>query len=82
MAAPNQNTPAPVTSVDKIELSRWRFSECNGFVVKDWSGIDSGGEPACIVLKASDIFEYIADATTNKRKVCIFAIGPCVLDWS
>jgi hypothetical protein len=82
MAAPYQNSPATVTSVDKTELTRWRFGECNGFVVKDWTGLEKGGEPACIVLKATDIFDFIADAATNQRKVAIYAIGPCVIDWS
>lgn len=76
-------TPQPVqTSVDRIELNRWRFSETNGFVVKDWTGVDKGGEPVCMVLKAADIFEFIADASERKAKVAIYSIGPCVLDWS
>ena len=76
-------TPQPVqTSVDRVELNRWRFSETNGFVVKDWTGIEKGGEPVCMVLKAADIFEFIADASERKAKVAIYSIGPCVLDWS
>ena len=76
-------TPQPVqTSVDRVELNRWRFSETNGFVVKDWTGVDKGGEPVCMVLKAADIFEFIADASERKAKVAIYSIGPCVLDWS
>jgi len=78
MATPTQ----PQTSVDRIELSRWRFSETNGFVVKDWTGVEKGGEPVCMVLKAADIFEFIADASERKAKVAIYAIGQCVLDWS
>lgn len=75
--------PAPKqSSVDRIELNRWRFSETNGFVVKDWTGIEKGGEPVCVVLKSSDIFEYIADAAERQAKVSIYAIGPCVIDWS
>ena len=72
----------PQTSVDRVELNRWRFSETNGFVVKDWSGVEKGGEPVCMVLKAADIFEFIADASERKAKVAIYSIGPCVLDWS
>ena len=76
-------TPQTVqTSVDRVELNRWRFSETNGFVVKDWTGVDKGGEPVCMVLKAADIFEFIADASERKAKVAIYSIGPCVLDWS
>ena len=76
-------TPQPVqTSVDRVELNRWRFSETNGFVVKDWTGVDKGGEPVCMVLKAADIFEFIADASERKAKVAIYSIGACVLDWS
>lgn len=41
-----------------------------------------GGEPVCMVLKATDIFEFIADASERKAKVAIYAIGPCVIDWS
>jgi len=76
-------TPQPVqTSVDRVELNRWRFSENNGFVVKDWSGVEKGGEPVCMVLKSSDIFEFIAEASERKAKVAIYSIGPCVVDWS
>jgi hypothetical protein len=81
MAATPQ-TPQHTTSVDKIELNRWRFGETNGFVVKDYTGIEKGGEPVCMVLKAADIFEFIADAGERKAKVAVYAIGPCVLDWS
>jgi hypothetical protein len=35
-----------------------------------------------MVLKAADIFEFIADASERKAKVAIYSIGPCVLDWS
>lgn len=80
MATPPQQ---PVrTSVDRVELNRWRFGETNGFVVKDWTGVEKGGEPVCMVLKAADIFEFIADASERKARVAIYAIGPCVLDWS
>jgi len=81
MATPQQPAPAQ-TSVDRVELNRWRFGETNGFVVKDWSGVEKGGEPVCMVLKATDIFEFIADASERKAKVAIYAIGPCVIDWS
>ena len=76
-------TPTPaVTSVDKTELNRWRFGETNGFVVKDYTGIAKDAEPVIMVLKSSDIFEFIADASVQKRKVAIYAIGPCIIDWS
>lgn len=63
-------------------MASWRFSECNGFVVKDWTGLKPEDEPAILVLKSSDIFDFIATATEQKRKVAIYAIGPCVIDWS
>ena len=65
-----------------MELERWRFKETNGFVVKDWTGVERGGEPVCAVLKACDIFDYIADASERKAKIAVYAIGPCVIDWS
>ena len=81
MATPQQ-PQAKQTSVDRVELERWRFGETNGFVVKDWTGLERGGEPVCMVLKASDIFEFIADAKERQAKIAVYAIGPCVLDWS
>ncbi len=63
-------------------MASWRFGECNGFVVKDWTGLKPEDEPAIMVLKSSDIFDFIATATEQKRKVAIYAIGPCVIDWS
>ena len=74
--------PERTTSLDKAELHNWRFGQNNGFVVKDYTGLDERAEPVIAVLKSEDIFEYINDASANKRKVCIYAIGPCVLDWS
>lgn len=77
-------TPAPtaLTSVDRTALASWRFSECNGFVVKDYTGVTKGQEPNIMVLKSSDIFDFIATATEQNREVAIYAIGPCVIDWS
>lgn len=70
------------TTLDKNELHRWKFPESNGFVIKDWTGIEDGGEPAIMVLKSSDIFQLIGDAAADKRKIAIYAIGNCILDWS
>lgn len=72
----------PALSADRADLDRWRFGETNGFVVKDWTGVPKGGEPVCMVLKASDIFEFIADAKDRQAKVAVYAIGACVMDWS
>lgn len=69
-------------SKDRAELNRWRFAESNGFVIKDWTGVEKGGEPVCMVLKSADIFEFIADASARQAQIAIYAIGPCVLDWS
>lgn len=69
-------------SLDQAQLSRWQLKETNGFVVKDYTGVDLGGEPVVMVLKAGDIFEYIADAAQRKAKVAIYAIGPCLIDWT
>ena len=76
MATP-QPPPGPQVTADKIELNRWRFGETNGFVVKDYTGIekDSGQEPAVMVLKCSDIFDFIADASARQAKIAIYAIG-------
>lgn len=71
-----------IKSVDREALSRWRFSETNGFVIKDYTGLKPGEEPVIMVLKSSDIFEFIADASEKKLKVSVYAIGPCVIDWS
>ena len=70
-----------------MEIARWRFGESsgfvvNGFVVKDYTGTEKGTDPVVMVLKASDIFEFIADAAQRKAKVSVYAIGQCILDWS
>lgn len=74
--------PQTVTSVDRLALQRWQFNETNGFVVKDYTGIKEGDEPVVMVLKSSDIFEFIAEASSREAKIAIYAIGPCVIDWS
>ena len=78
-----EETPAPrPSSLDRVELARWRFSSTNGFVVKDYTGLESGQEPAILVVKASEIFEVMADAAEHHKKISVYAIGPCVLDLS
>ena len=75
-------TTPVTTSVDRAELARWKFGETNGFVIRDWTGIEKGGEPVTMVLKADDIFEFIAEASARKAKIAVYAIGPCVMDLS
>jgi len=70
------------TSLDRLQLNKWQFSETNGFVIKDYTGLDQGQEPVVFVVKSSDVFEVMADAAENKKKITIFAVGPCVLDLS
>ena len=72
------------TSLDRAQLASWRFSETNGFVIKDYTGIDaaSGQEPMIFVIKSSEIFEVMADAAAEQKKITVFAVGPCVLDLS
>lgn len=60
-------------------LKEWPW---NGFVVKDYTGIAPDAEPVVMVLAAADVFEFIADAATNKRQVAIFPIGPPVINWT
>lgn len=73
---------AATSTTDGAENARWKFGETNGFVVRDWTGVAVGGEPVQLVLKAADIFDYIADASQRKAKIAVYAIGPCVIDWS
>lgn len=75
-------TPPPATSLDKAASYNWRFSETNGFVIKDYTGLNEGEEPVIVVIKSADIFDFVADAAQEKKKVAVYAIGPCVLDWS
>ena len=74
---------AEVKSADQQVSHRWRTGEeANGFVARDYSGVAPGGEPAIIVLKAADFAAFVADAAESKRKVAVYEIGKCVLDWS
>jgi hypothetical protein len=70
------------TSLDLAQLAAWRFSETNGFVVKDFTGLDTGQEPVIFVVKSSEIFEVMADAVEHQKQISVYAIGPCVLDLS
>lgn len=75
--------PAKKTSLDRAQLARWRFEENNGFVVKDYTSVtEDGQEPMIMVVKSSDIFELLADAAAQQRKIAVYAIGPCILDQS
>jgi hypothetical protein len=70
-------------SADQSISHRWRMGEeANGFVARDYAGVAPGGEPAIIVLKAADFAAFVADAAESKRKVAVYEIGKCVLDWS
>jgi hypothetical protein len=70
------------TSLDRVSLAQWRFSETNGFVVKDFTGISHDADPVILVVKSSEIFELIATAIEDKKKISVYAIGPCVMDLS
>ena len=74
-------TPTAPTT-DQAESDRWKFGEANGFAIRDWTGVPPGGDPVVFVLKAADIFEFIADASQRKAKIAVYTIGPCILDWS
>lgn len=60
----------------------WQFTDSNGFVVRDWTGVNPGEEPVVMVLKSNDFINYIAEAARDNRKIAVYSIGPCVLDWS
>jgi len=79
IAAP---APPKATSLDRASLASWRFSETNGFLVKDFTTTEDGDEPMTFAVKSSDVFEVIADAAEKGKKISIYAVGPCVLDWS
>lgn len=72
------------TSLSKADLAHWRFNDCNGFVIHDYTGCvkGEGQQPAIMVVKATEIFEALADAFENQKKITVFSIGPCVLDIS
>lgn len=70
------------TSLDRVQLASWRFQENNGFVIKDFTGIESGAEPIIFVVKSAEIFEVMAEAVSEQKKISVYAIGPCVLDLS
>lgn len=73
--------PAKLTT-DQIKRQLWSLTETNGFVAKDYTGLGPDEEPVITVLKAADIFDFIAYAAREGRKVAIYGIGPCVIDWS
>lgn len=54
----------------------------NGFVVKDWTGIQPNAEPVVMVIGTGDIFEFIAEASAQKRQIAIYPVGHCVLNWT
>ena len=61
------------------------MSESNGFVVRDYTGLnaaDPEAEPMVVVLKSSELWDYLADAAVQKRKISIYVIGERLLDWS
>jgi len=86
MADKPESKESKETSLSKADLARWRFNDCNGFVVYDYTGCvkgqGQGNPPAIMVVKAPEIFELLADVFENQKKVTIFSIGPCVLDLS
>lgn len=83
MNQPTSGEPPKKTSLDRASLANWRFSETNGFVVKDFTGVsDEAPDPLILVVKSHEIFEVLADANEQGRKIAVYAIGPCVLDQS
>lgn len=66
----------------------FNMTDCNGFVVKDYSHhlpntpIQEQPEPVIAVVSKSEIWEVIEEAHRLKKKIAIFVIGECLIDWS
>ena len=83
MSTPEAIETNPVaSSLDRVSAANWKLNETNGFVIRDYTGCQKGDEPVIIVLKTSQIFDYLQDACENHKKIAVYAIGQCLLDVS
>ena len=67
---------------DELASADWTLNACNGIVVRDYTNTPANGTPDISVLKAGDLFDYLKQAGENKRKIAVYEIGKCILDWS
>lgn len=59
------------------------MSESGYYLVWDWTGKDTNEEPdATIVYGSEAVFKIVSKAKEENRKIAVYAIGKCLLDWS
>jgi len=53
------------------------------FVVEDYSQVTpETPDPVTMVVEAKDIFELVDDAKKNSKKIIVYTVGQCVLNWT
>lgn len=59
------------------------MSESGYYLIWDWTGKDASEEPdATIVYGSKAVFEIVNKAKEENRKIAVYVIGDCLLDWS
>jgi hypothetical protein len=62
------------------------LDKTTGFVVKDWSHLPEnaplGADPVISVVSTEDIWQVLDDAKQNNKRISVYAIGACLIDWS
>ena len=71
-------------SLDQLSAETWSEPQVNGYVVRDYTGITLENEqtPVITVLRPGDLAAYLGDAARDGRKIAVYAVGECVIDWS
>lgn len=55
----------------------------NGYLIKDYTDTPEDGKPILnFVFGEKELFKIIDKAKTEDRKITVFEIGECLIDWS
>jgi len=52
------------------------------YLIKYWADKNENGEPSLELVHGDGVFDVIDDARENNKKVSIYRLADCVLDWS
>ena len=68
--------------MDSQQIAAWRENDTNGFVVKDYTGVQDPAteEPLIMTVKSCEIWDVLADANRHGKRISVYAIGPRILD--
>lgn len=58
------------------------MSKSGYYLIRDFTGKEANEEPDDSIVYEEEVFKVIEKAKEENRKIAVYVIGNCVLDWS